>query len=796
MFFNSFHIKLNILVPLLVLKFGTSISSALLTGIIYQSQTGNPLENVMVEIKEEKKTVFTDSSGVFLFDALNPGLYNIHFYHSNTEPLNLNDIQVSAEETRQLIVRLNPVVSSLDKIIVHGRSFRRTSQMCASSKTLSRDEIIRLPGTRTDIQRATQTLPNVASASDNTNEIIVRGGHQGENLLILDNIEIPNANHFAVHGSGGGLISLISPLHINNLTFSAGAPPAMYGGKASSVLDIELRDGYNDVFTGGLDIGLAGVSYHFEGPLWNHSAFMATVTKSFLDRFASFSKTTAVPQYWNAQGKITQILNDHKIKANILYGDNKIKIKNAHEAIGADGNIIEAGGNVYVSGISWDGYWGDHFSTAITVSASGNKYNQIELIDTPLDDDSNSDISDTLFTNNSFEQEQTLKIQGTLDIAASTKIQTGISVKRCDIDIDIFKKDDTVKNVAQDSIYRINRSGAKDHQVTYEYGAFISGIFYPFERMKIVPGVRYDRFAYNNSETVSPRIGFVYSLGPSFDLTSAFGIQYQNPDYIHLFATSTNNNLKPKKAVTATIGTEYLFEKIAAKLIIEGYLKQYRNLPVESSLITKFDMDKSDTLLSVGKGLSYGLEFFFQKNLTRNFFCTFAYSLSQSEIDDFREGHKGEWLRADFDFRNAVTITGGYKAELLQFDWYKNMKKRWWLKVFSPVLPFADRIEISARWRFLGGRPYTDPEYDEAFNRWIFHHESFNQSKYPDYHKLDIRFERRYAFDFFQLTYYLDLQNIYNRNNIWNYSYYNGNDFKTPIYQLEFFPSGGIIIGF
>jgi hypothetical protein len=207
-------------------------------------------------------------------------------------------------------------------------------------------------------------------------------------------------------------------------------------------------------------------------------------------------------------------------------------------------------------------------------------------------------------------------------------------------------------------------------------------------------------------------------------------------------------------------------------------------------------MDKSDTLLSIGKGLSYGLEFFFQKNLTRNFFCTIAYSLSQSEIDDFREGHEGEWLRADFDFRNAVTITGGYKAELLQFEWYKNMKKKWWLKILSPVFPFADRIEISAKWRFLEGRPYTDPEYDETFNRWIFHHESFNQSEYPDYHKLDIRFERRYAFDFFQLTYYLDLQNIYNRNNIWNYSYYKGNDFKTPIYQLEFFPSGGIIIGF
>lgn len=796
MFSNLLHTKPNIFFVLLLLALATTINSAVLTGIVYQSQTGVPLENVMIEIKDgingRDKTAFTDSMGIFLFDSLAPGLHNLHFYHSNTEPLSLSDIQVTTKEAHQLIVRLNPVISSLDKMIIHGRTFSRVSQKFVSTKTISRDEITRLPGFHTDVQRATQTLPNVSSSSDNTNEIIVRGGHQGENLLILDNIDIPNANIFAIQGWGGGLMSLVNPLQIDGLRFSAGVPAAMYGGKASSVLDIELRDGFSDVVNGALDIGVAGISYHIEGPMWERSAFMATVTKSFFDKFSGFSRNTAVPKYWNVQGKVTQILNNHKIKINGIYGDDKTIIKNAQKAIGTDGNIIETGGKTYISGITWDGYWGDRFSTTVTASATGIKYKQLELLDLK----EAPRIKDTLFQNNSFEQEQTLKFNSTFNITNKAKIQTGLKFKRCDIDMDIFQKDDTVKNVITDSIYRINKSGIKKHDEAYEFGAYVSGILNFTEKLEIIPGIRYDNYTYNSSNVVSPRIGLVYALGPCFDITTAFGIQYQNPDYSDLFISPANKNLKPRQAISSTIGTEYTFEKIAAKLIIEGFLKRYRNLPIEASQITEFGMDKSDTLFSIGKGLSYGLELFFKKDLSKNFFCTFAYSHSRSEIDDFREKHKGEWLRADFDFRNAITITGGYKAELLQFNWYKNLKKRLWFKILSPISPFADRIELSAKWRFLGGRPYTNPVYDTAFQQWVYDSDKYNQSEYPDYHKLDLRLERRFAFDFFQVTYYLDFQNIYNRKNIWYYSHYKGNDTQSKICQLEFFPSGGIIIGF
>jgi len=64
--------------------------------------------------------------------------------------------------------------------------------MASSTKEITFDELLRAPGAIVDVQRVVQNLPSVASGGDKTNEIIVRGGLPGENLFVLDNIELPN----------------------------------------------------------------------------------------------------------------------------------------------------------------------------------------------------------------------------------------------------------------------------------------------------------------------------------------------------------------------------------------------------------------------------------------------------------------------------------------------------------------------------------------------------------------------------------------------------------------------------
>jgi len=752
-------------------------TSAAIRGTVRNAQSGRQLADVMVEVEGTQRSVFSDSSGTFFFDSVTSGSYNLLFYHEVMEPLRLNDVFVSGGSTKRLEVEMNPRLRSLDTITVLGSTFRKAPDVAASTKTMTFDEILRSPGALVDIQRAVQNLPSVSSAGDNTNEIIVRGGNRGENLVVMDNIELPNPNHFADQGSGGGVISLINPLLVKGLTFCAGSPPAQYGLKASSVLDVKLREGNDRIVIGGVDVGMAGAGIHLEGPLWANATFMASATKSYLDFFASMAKTTAIPSYWGGQAKVAQSLGIHRLSLNLIYGSNGISIADGAEDAGAEGDHVESGGIIYASGVNWDAQLSDRISMVTTLSAAGNSFDRLDYSDTVSD---GSDLRDTFYVNTSFEREQTLKTVFSLDMGEKNRLSAGVSAKRCDFDESSRENIDSVETSLRGLGYR--------------YGGFLSAILYPVERFKIIPGLRCDHFTFNRSTTVAPRLGMVFSLRPHIELTASGGLQYQEPDYAQLCADELNRSLRARRVATGMCGVEYSLERLSARLIAEAFYKRLDFAPVPYEFVTADPFDRSDRVLSTGTGSSYGIELFAHKKLTRHFSGSAAYSWSRSWQDDFRPGHEGEQLRGEYDFRNMVTLTAGYKFELVDKAWYARIHDRWWMVVCSPVLPIADRVEVSAKWRYLGGRPRTLKTYDSARKTWI--DGDYLGSGFPAYHRLDIRFERRYGFGFLQMIYYFDFQNIYNRKNIWTYMYSDRRGSETPIYQFSFFPAGGVIIGF
>jgi hypothetical protein len=770
------------------------ISAGKITGYVKNALSDHSIKEAKVHIDGTSFTTYTDSSGIFTFNKLTAGSYNLTISHDHFETQSSADIYIAGNEEKTIEIKLLPPMQSLDKIKVKGSVFRKAPEMSTSTKTMNFDEILRAPGALVDIQRVVQDLPSVSSSGDNTNEIIVRGGNPGENLMIMDNIEIPNPNHFASQSSGGGVISLINPLLVKGLTFCAGAPPALYGGKASSVLDVKLRDGNNKMILGGIDIGMAGAGLHAEGPLWPGATFMASGTKSFLDFFADYSETKSIPEFWGLQAKISQNAGkNNKLYANFIYGKNNILINDAKAEAGTNGDAINAGGQVYASGVNWDAKWKNHLSTTLTLSATGNTFERFEYTDSktalPV-------LRDTFFVNNSKEQEQQLKFSSSLTLG-NNKFQIGGNFKRCDFDIEIKEKPDSITESKNTYIYQNNINTSNNG---YKCGAYFSSIIFPIERFRLIPGIRTDYFSFIHSTTVSPRLGMVFSLLPGLELTGAFAVQYQDPDYENLGASPANKTMDPKQTLSGIGGIEYIAQKYATKFSFEGFYKKYNHLPVNSALLTPALYDETNIVQSIGKGYSYGLELFIHKKLVNNFSGSLAYSYSRAFTKDLRPGHFDEWYRSDYDFRHAITITSGYKMELLKYQWYKSIHSKWWAIALSPFWPIADRIEISAKWRYLGGRPWTKPQWNDQFNKYVLNQNSYNQDQMPDYHKLDIRFEKRYGFGYLHMIYYFDLQNIYNRANVWMYMFSNNNrknnDNGTPIYQFRFFPAGGVIIGF
>ena len=779
-----------------------------LFGIVTNAQTSKPIASVSVTVKQSEaaiRAVETDTMGKFSMDTIPAGSYTALFTKDSYETQTIGDVYVSGQAEKRLDVEMSPGVYKLDNMVVRASSFRKAPDMASSSKIISADELLRSPGALMDVQRVVQNLPSVASGGDQTNEIVVRGSTPGENLFIMDNIEIPNPNHFAQEGAGGGVISLVNPLLVKGLTFSAGAPPAQYGDKASSVLDVKMRDGSDAMVLGGVDLGIAGAGVHCEGPTVSGGNFMASATKSFLDLVANskFNNTaTAVPEYWGAEARIAQTWPSYKLYADGIFGNNNITINNAQSTLGTKGRTIASGGNVYAGGMTLENIPAGAVSTSITLSAVGNTFDRLEYSDTIA---SAASVRDSFYSNTSSEREECLKAQCAVDLGNNGRFTLGVIGKRCDFSIDRKSRPDTLDSMGS-IVYAgplqmpvVYNDFADVRKVGYKYGGFVSGIVHAGENTKIVPGIRIDGFSVNKSLVVSPRLSGVYSLTGNLDVTGALGVQYQQPDYSML---ATNPACPPKRALTGIAGVEYYLSGIGVQMTCEGFYKRYDGLPVDSSLlhsaasgIDRFTLYNGAA--GNGQGKSYGAEAFAQKKLTDHLSWTTAFSLSRSQNRDPRPGHAGQWCSADFDFGQSLTLTAGWKQEFLKAPWYASLHDRLWFKLLSPIMPVSDRMELSARLRYLGGRQYPRRVYDSPYARWYIPDDiALTTLRYPAYSTMDLRWERRFGFGFLQMIYYIDLQNIFNRKNVWQYMFVDGASAQSTIYQLPFFPAGGVIIGF
>jgi len=146
----------------------------------------------------------------------------------------------------------------------------------------------------------------------------------------------------------------------------AGAFPAQYGGKASSVMDIHLREGSRDKFNLDMEMSMAGFGFTTEGPLTDkRGSYLASIRKSYLDLVIKDIGVSAVPEYWNAQAKVVYDLTTrHKLIFNFLYGEDGIEIRDGRNPYTRGAENVDAGGAQY----SWGGAF-EEFVEQILIDA-------------------------------------------------------------------------------------------------------------------------------------------------------------------------------------------------------------------------------------------------------------------------------------------------------------------------------------------------------------------------------------------------------------------------------------------
>jgi hypothetical protein len=730
-------------------------------GYIIDSESQSPLTGVNISLMHTQMGAITDDNGIFKIEKLPVGNYILQFDYMGYQELKKTDIIVKSQRTTFIHVELKPAILDGEVITVSAGYFSAVQDQPVSAVNYSYEEIRRSPGSAGDVSRILAVLPSIAKVNDQSNSLVVRGGSPVENSFYIDNIEIPNINHYPTQGSSGGPISLLNVDFIREVNFYSGGFSAIHGDKLSSIMDISFREGNREEFYGQFDLHFAGFGFVGEGPILNKKgSWLFSARRSFLDLLVDAIGSGVAPRYSDYQGKVVYDINEsNKLIALGVLGLDQIKM-NKSEA--AENGMIAYGSHNFTEGtfgINWQKIWCKNGYSNTSISYSGQRFENRNY-------ETKSDYN--LLNNNSFEHGYKIRNINHVRLNQSNRVEFGFDSEYLITDYDYNFAEYT--NATGDTVAKMNN----DKKIYgNKFGFFASHIMHPFSRLKTNFSLRADYFSYNKKYHLSPRLSFSYMLTGRTSINGSTGVFYQNLPLILLYQKEKYKDLHTPLAYHYILGLTHLLKE-NTKITIEIYKKDYQNLPLDPEEPSLFVLDElfyrygvffnHENLSDRGKAYSTGIEVTIQKKLANGLYGLISGTLFKTKY----RGYDKIWRDRVFDNRAIFSVEGGYKPN-----------NRW---------------EFSLRWIYAGGVPYTpfDQTASKAINRAIFDRNRINKARYPDYHSLNVRFDRRFHFDRSNLIVYFSVWNAYNRKNISSYYWNEIENKQDTSYQWSSLPIFGI----
>ncbi|MFZ1728696.1 MAG: TonB-dependent receptor [Bacteroidota bacterium] len=712
--------------------------SGTITGKVFDAVTKEPLIGANVFVRETSLGAASDGDGRFTIRGVPAGTYRVQASVIGYKPMIDADVVAAPGRETQLVFALQPMAIDLGEVQVEADYFRELADSPVSAQTLSYEEIRRSPGGQEDVIRAVSVLPGVVQVSAGRNDLIVRGGAPSENLYVVDNLEIPNINHFGTQGATGGPLSFINLDFVRDVTFTTGGFGARYGDKLSSVMNIQLKDGRRDHLGGKLNISATQFGANAEGPLGEKGSFLFSARRSYLDLIFKAAGFGFVPEYWDFIGKANYSLDRENELSFLTIGAlDKVRFFNDDEDQRfSNSRILGNSQDQYFSSIAWK-HLMDHGFLTVSLGRTFTTYDFLQT----------DSLLVPVFVSNSREGETSLRADAVLLFNHEVELSFGALGKFARIDGD-FSWTPSPNSYLQDPNIRNLENVWDTTALKGSAYAQLARTF--FNRLRVTVGGRLDYFnLIDQPVAVAPRASLRYGVSDLTTLSMSGGTYYQSPSYIWLLSNPANTQLKHVRVDQVVMGVEHLLQS-DLRVRVEGYVKQYSDYPASSErnyLVLAntgagfggaeegFSSFGFDNLVSAGEGQSRGLELLIQKRLSEiPLYGIFSLSYNNTEYTAI----DGVSRPGSFDQRIIMNLSGGWKID-----------EHW---------------EVGAKFRYGTGTPYTpflpngQPDYP-----------AFNGGRLPDFHSLDLRIDRRWFFNNWNLVTYIDVQNVYNRKNVQAY---------------------------
>ena len=726
-----------------------------ITGRVFNEINNESIPFANVIIDSTQMGTVSDENGRYKIDNIKPGVYNLTVSFIGFKTAYFYEIQVTSAASVDLNIPMSEESALLDQVIISTNRIEKSEESPLSKQTIGATEIYRNPGGNRDISKVVQILPGVATTLSFRNDIIVRGGAPNENRFYLDGIEIPNINHFATQGSSGGPVGMINVNFIRNVDFYSGAFPANRGNMTSSLMEFEQITGNREKLGGSFMIGSSDVGLTLNGPTGKKSSFILSARRSYLQFLFKALKLPFLPTYNDFQYKhffeideknqITLIglgaIDDFELNTDVNDGETDQETIDRNNYI--LGNLPVNNQWNYAIGANWKHFSKNSFQNVVI------SRNHLNNTATKYQD--NIEVPENLLLDYESEEiENKLRIESTKKMKGWTwNIGGGLEhVKYINSTFNKTVIDGEVQTVDFESEFTMQKYSL----FTQFSKAFVN------ERLTMSFGIRTDANSYSDEmsnflDQLSPRFSASYQFTEKFAASFNVGRYYQLPAYTVMGYRDNDGNLVNKENEITYIesdhfvaGVEYNPTKYS-KITVEGFYKKYDNYPFLlrdsislANLGGEFGVIGNEPAKSISEGRSYGVEFFLQQKLSSSVYGLLSYTFVRSEFQD----KNGLFVPSSWDNRHILNITAG-----------KKFNKNW---------------ELGAKFRFLGGAPYTPDDVElsaqkdvwDVTQRGIPDYDLLNTERNGNAHGLDVRVDKRWFFKKWALNAYLDIQNIYN----------------------------------
>ena len=718
---------------------------------VFDDFTKKPLE-AKVKIFN-KETTFSGAGNVQISEIAS-GNYTFEISADGYDTSFLNDINIVPNQNITFSVGLVKSTKQIQEVAIQKKLYKTTAESPVSLRNITSEEVQKNAGSNRDFSKAMLSFPGVGSTATFRNDLLIRGGSSAENKFYIDGIEVPIINHFQTQGASGGPRGIITVDFLKDVDFYSGAFPAKRNGTLSSLFEFQLKEARKNKIGYKAIVGLDDLQLMADGPLSKDQSWsgLLSVRKSNLQLLFKAIGLPFLPSYYDANFKVSKKYKSGDelyfvgIGAIDRFRFNENAEKTLYNLTLIDRLPIAPQWN-YTVGAGYrhlveNGNWLFTISRNMLDNRAEKYFRNIERPD------------NLLFRYASQESENKIRIDrslklGDFQIGAGTNLNwaryTNRSVIRQVYQNEINFDDISSKiNVLQYGLYVQSSGKFVDDLVQVSLGARIDGS-------------NYSELTNNPFEQFSPRLSISYKFAPQWALNFNSGIYYQLPAYTAL-GFQLNNvlvnkpNLRYIRNTHFVGGVEYN-GKDNVRFTLEGYFKRYTNYPFSlrnqislANLGADFGVVGNEPLDSRGFGRTYGIEFLAQKRTLNDFYGIVAYTFGYSKFSD----SQGGLLPSSWDTRHIFSLTTG-----------KYFKKNW---------------NLGARFRMQTGLPETpfDLNRSALVNIWnvangpVQDFTQLNSLRGNVAHQLDFRAEKKWIFSKWQMTFYIDIVNVYGSKNASN----------------------------